>query len=247
MENKIKSGRFITLGLLGTSMLVMLAVPSALAQTSNAVTTGQTTKQQQMRVENRDEKKPPLDLKDVTITVTYLDNGIKETFVSKTASVIAQMKQFVTRLNKVDEKKDETAKINVIAEATATGMVITTTSSDAEVAARIIGHAKIRELEKKLIDAKVDIKAAITRTVQETEKGVIVTISSDNPDVAQLIKLREKYPMEGQGPRPDMQPGNRPNLPPGRMFKGPNGKQGLPYLGPGSDNQKDASTQNSTL
>ena len=242
-KNKMKIGKILTLSLVGAGLLAMLAVPSALAQTAgNTNANGLTNKQQPPRGEGLGERMPPLDMKDVTVTVTYLDNGIKETFVSTSQSVIAQMKQFVTRLNKVDTKKDEkkgdAVKINVVAEATATGMVITTTSTDATVAAGIIGRAQIRELEKKLLDAKVDIKAAITRTVQETEKGVIITISSDNADVAQLIKLREKYPMEGPGPRPDMQPGNRPNIPWGLKMKGPRGGFNQPASGQENDDQE---------
>lgn len=237
-KHKIKIGRIITLSLVGTSLLAMLAGPSAMAQTNGTATaTGLTTKQQPARGEGRGERMPPrdemkqdmkLDLKDVTITVAYLDNGIKETFVSTTQSVIAQMKKFVTRINakdtNKDEKKGEDVKINVVAEATATGMVITTTTTDADAAARIINQAKIRELEKKLIDAKVDIKAATTRTVTETDKGVTISITSDNADVASLIKLREKYGM--QGPRGMMEEGKGFGMGKGKMGKGRQGNRG---------------------
>lgn len=184
----------------------------------------------------------PFNPGDAVITVEYLNNGIKETFVSKTASVIAQMKQFVKEINKAQTKIGDAAKINIVAEATSTGMVITTTSSDADLAAGIIGRSRIRELEKKLIEAKVDIRAAIKRTVQETEKGVVVTISSDNADVAQLIKLREKYPMEEFRPGPLPQPGNKPNLPPGQEKKINSGVEGE-----GQENQTGVTGQDTSL
>ena len=94
MEKKIRLGRIITLGLLGVSMLAALAIPSAMAKNANAANTNGQTVNQPARGEGRGDKMPPLDLKDATVTVTYLDNGTKETFVSQDKSVIAQMKQF---------------------------------------------------------------------------------------------------------------------------------------------------------
>jgi hypothetical protein len=272
MKMNIKWGRILTTGLLGAMLVSSLAIPSALAKTTNANanangqaksaganansnkqnSNGKSVKQQllnaigqsgnqqnaaadqgknanldksanqgnQNGVRKPGNDKPLFDfnMKSVTVTIQYLDNGIKETFVSTDQSVIAQMKQVVTRLNKMNESKPAEAKINVVAEATSTGMVITTTSSDAQVAARIIGESQIRELERKLRDAGVDIKATITRTVTETETGVVITLSSTNADVAKLIKLREKFPMPEQ--RPDMKPGKGPQMPPGQVKKG---------------------------
>jgi len=261
-KNKIKIGKIITLGVAGAGLLAMLVGPSALAQTNGTATsTALTTRQQPARGEGRGERMPPIDFRNATVTVAYLNNGTTETFVSTDAAVIAQMKNHVTRINDMAAKKNAanngtTAKIDVTAVATATGMVITTTSTDADTAARIINQAKIRELEKKLADAKVDIKAATTRTVQNTANGVTITISSDNPDVAQLIQLREKYQPQGPGPGMGMgmgmERGDRPMMPWGGEMKGRPGRNGQSSAGQEDDGEDNPSAdtsagQNSTL